>query len=617
VSEQSVVIRESLRGLREFLATEVGGTSVLLGGTLAGLIWRNAPFGDTYQRFWHTKLAISYNGSEFSLDLLHWVNDGLMTLFFFVIGLEISREVVVGQLRDRRIIAVPAAAALGGMAVPALIFTALNAGGPGAAGWGIPMASDTAFVLGLLAVVGARCAEPLRAFLLTLAVVDDIGAILVVAFFYTSDFRWPALAVAIGLFGLVLLARRVRLGKAPVYLLLGLGMWAATLESGVHPTLVGIALGVLVNVYAPNDLKILRAGELVHALGNDPSPELARQASLSVRRVVSINERLQHLLHPWTSYLVVPLFALANAGVSLSPGNLRHALTSPLSIGIVVALVVGKFVGITIGSWLPLRLDIGDLPGNLVWGQLFGGAAVAGIGFTVSLFITELAFHDSVHQADAKIGIIAGSLLAAGLGWLIFRLAWDRGAVCAPPEAPDEPPPYDGPLLDPVSARDHVRGPADAPVTLIEYGDYECPFCGKAHPLLAELQQQYGPQLRVVFRHYPLREIHPHAVPAALVAEAAADAGRFWEMHDMLFANQRALTDLDLADYAAQLHVEPWEDINRHRDRVQEDVESGFRNGVRGTPSFFVNGIRYQGPLSLTGFITAIDRALASVQSGK
>ena len=588
---------------------------MLLAATVAGLVWRNSPFGDSYETVWHTPLAFSLGNAEFSMDLLHWVNDGLMTLFFFVIGLEISREVVVGQLRDRRIVAVPAAAAIGGMMVPALIFTLVNEGGAGAGGWGIPMASDTAFVLGLLAIAGARCAEPLRAFLLTLAVVDDIGAMVIVALFYTHGFSPIALLVMVMFFVLVVLARRVRLGKGPVYVILGLGMWVAALRSGVHPTLIGVALGVLVNVYAPSEYKILRAGELVQALGYSPSARLAREASRSVSQVVSINERLQLLLHPWTSYLIVPLFALANAGVLLDAASLRAAASSPITIGIVLALVVGKFVGISVGTWLPLRLGVGDLPGNLVWGQIFGGAAVAGIGFTVSLFITELAFTDPALQSQAKIGIITGSLLAAGLGWLVFRMAWDRGAVCAPSPMVEEPEPYLGPLMDPVSEDDHVWGGAGAAVTVVEYGDYECPYCGKVHRVLKELSERFGEDVRLVFRHFPIRELHPHAVPAALVAESAADQGRFWDMHDLLFDNQRALTDLDLVEYAAKVGVDPWASIHEHRARIQADVESGLRNGVQGTPTFFINGQRYEGPHSVDGLGSAIEDALVAKDS--
>ncbi|MCP9949814.1 Na+/H+ antiporter NhaA [Actinomadura madurae] len=611
MTERSFAVRALPEGLRAFLATETGSTSVLLAGTLAGLVWANLPLGYSYDEFWHTDLAVTLGEHGFSLTLREWVNDGLMTLFFFVIGLEVSRELRLGQLRDRRLIAVPAVAALGGVILPAVVYIALNAGGSGASGWGIPIASDTAFVLGLLAVIGTRCPEPLRAFLLTLAVVDDVAAILVVAVFYTEDLSLLALAAAVVLVGLIVALRWLRIWRAPAYTLLGVGVWAAMLASGVHPTLAGLLLGVLVAVYAPTEYKLLAASEIVQALSRDPSPALATEALRTVRRTVSVNERLQLRMHPYTSYVIVPIFALANAGVVLDGEALRAAATSPVTLGIVAGLVLGKFAGIAAGAWLPLRLNWGDLPGNLVWGQLLGGAAVSGIGFTVSLFVTELAFSgEPALQSDAKIGIIAGSLLAAACGWLIFRLAWNRGAVCAPPGTappePDfvpEPPP-------PVTSRDHVLGPADAPVTLIEYGDFECPYCGRAKDAIRATREHWGDRLRFVFRHFPLREVHPHAVSTAVVSESAADAGRFWEMHDILFDNQLALTDADLTEYGDRLGLQVWTDLDRHRERVQSDRDKGERAGVSGTPTFFINGTLYDGPYDTDSLIAAIATAL-------
>ncbi|MFC4911023.1 Na+/H+ antiporter NhaA [Actinomadura gamaensis] len=603
-------------GLRSFLNTESGSTLLLLAATLAGLLWANIPWHDTYDRFWESHFSVTAGRYELGMTLKEWVNDGLMALFFFVIGLEISREFKVGDLRDRRVAAVPAVAAFGGMIVPAVLYYAVNAGGTGSGGWGVPMASDTAFVLGLLAVIGARCPEPLRVFLLTLAVVDDLGAISVVAVFYTRDLSLGPLAVAVLLFALIVAVRWLSVGRGPVYLLLGFLMWVAVLRSGVHPTIAGILLGVLVNVYAPPDTERLRAGELVQALQRDPSPELARRARRSVASTVSVNDLLQHLLHPWTGYVIVPLFALANAGVRLDPESLRRAATSPVTIGIVLGLVVGKFAGITLGTWLPLRLNWGDLPGNLVWGQLLGGAAVAGIGFTVSLFITDLAFADLPQlQSQAKIGILAGSVLAAGLGWLIFKLAWRRGGVCAPPSSSaadldftPEPPP-------PVGERDHVLGPADAPVTLIEYGDYECPYCGAVQPVLDELKARYGDRLRLVFRHFPLQQIHPHAMPAALVAESAAAHGKFWEMHHVLFSHQLELNDRDLLGYSERMGFFPWEDVKELERRVAKDKKAGWRAGVRGTPTFFLNGDQYEGSHDLESFVTAIDAAISAADA--
>ncbi|GGO82625.1 Na+/H+ antiporter NhaA [Nonomuraea cavernae] len=597
--------------LRAFFRTEAGSTSVLLGATLLALLWANSPWGDTYDAFWHTPMGLSFGTADFSLDLRHWVNDGLMAIFFFLIGLEISYEVRLGQLRDRRLIAVPAIAALGGILLPAGVYLALNAGGPGAGGWGIPIATDTAFVLGLLAIVGARCPDPLRAFLLTLAIVDDVLAIIVIAIFYTESLSVVALLIAAALLAAIMTLRWLKIWRAPAYIVLGFGLWVATLESGVHPTLVGIALGVLVFVYAPSEYKLLAAGEAVHEFTNDPNPRAAREVTRRVQRAVSVNERLQLRLHPWSAYVIVPVFALANAGVRLDAETLRQAATSPIAIGVALGLLFGKFAGIALGTWLPLRLNWGVLPGNLVWGQLFGGAAVSGIGFTVSLFIVDLAFDDTSLHNQAKIGILAGSLMSALAGWIIFRMAWDRGGVCAPPEAEPEEELPDR-LSVPVGPGDHVRGPAGAKVTIVEYGDFECPYCGRLHPVLRQLLDERR-DVRHVFRHFPLRAIHPRAFPAALVAEAAAEQGRFWEMHDVLFANQRALTDADLARYAADLGVDPWPDPARQTARIAADEQSGHASGVRGTPTLFVNGVRYQGKLDRVSLSRAIDAAHARV----
>jgi NhaA family Na+:H+ antiporter len=596
--------------LRAFFKTETGSTSVLLGATLLALLWANSPWGDTYESFWHTTMGLSFGSAAFDLDLRHWVNDGLMTVFFFVIGLEISYEVRLGQLRDRRLIGVPAVAALGGMLVPAGVYLALNAGGPGAGGWGVPIATDTAFVLGMLAIVGARCPEPLRVFLLTLAIVDDVLAIIIIAIFYTQSLDVVSLVVAAVLLAAIMTLRRLKIWRPPAYIVLGFALWVATLESGVHPTLVGIALGILVFVYAPSDHKLLRADEAVHVFTSDPSAEAAREATRTLRRAVSVNERLQLLLHPWTGYVIVPIFALANAGVRFDSEALRTAMTSPITLGVVAGLLLGKFVGISLGTWLPLKFGWGILPGNLVWGQLLGGAAVSGIGFTVALFIVDLAFDDPAVQSQAKIGILAGSLLAALLGGAIFRMAWDRGGVCAPPDAePEEELPVL--LAEPVGPDDHVRGPADAPMTIVEYGDFECPYCGRLHPILDELLEKNS-DVRLVFRHFPLRTIHPRAFPAALVAEAAAREGRFWEMHDTLYDNQRFLTDTDLARYADELDVEPWPDISEQAAPVTRDEESGRASGVRGTPTLFLNGVRYQGDMDLRSITKAVESARQS-----
>lgn len=600
---------------RAFLATESAGTRLLLGATVLALVWANSPLGDTYEMVWRTPLGVQAGELSLSLDVRHWINDGLMALFFFVIGMEVSREFTKGEMRERRKATVPVLAALGGLTVPTLVYLAFNAGGPAAHGWGIPMATDTAFVLGVLRVVGSRCPDALRRFLLTLAVVDDIGAILVVALVYTRDLRLWALLVAVALFGLVFAMRRLRVLQAPPYAVVAVAIWVATVQSGVHPTVVGIALGVLVQAYAPADTQILRARELVHEFTDEPTPRRGRAAAQGIRAAVPPNERLQLLLHPWSSYVAVPLFALANAGVAVDGSVLARSATSPVTLGVMAGLVVGKLAGVCLASWIGLRYRLGVLPGNLVWGQLAGGAALAGIGFTVSLFITELAFTDEAIRTEAKVGIIAGSLTAALLGWTIFRLAWHRGAQCAPPSAPDEPDREPPVLAEPVSDRDHVLGPMEAPVTLVEYGDFECPNCGQAYPVLRALRERYGNRLRLVFRHYPLSRIHPYAWPAALAAESAAAQGRFWEMHDQLFTHQRHLDRASLARHAEQIGLSgdtvTGPVARSHGQRVDEDLASGRRSRVPGTPTFFVNGTYYDGAYDLESMAAAIDAALS------
>lgn len=606
--------------IRAFLATETAGTTLLLSATVLALAWANSPVGETYETVWRTPLAVQAGEFSLSLDVRHWINDGLMALFFFVIGMEVSREFTRGEMRDRRKAAVPALAALGGLVVPALVYLAFNAGGPGAHGWGIPMATDTAFVLGVLRVVGSRCPDALRTFLLTLAVIDDIGAILVVALAYTRDLELYALLTALVLFGLVFAMRRLGVWQAPPYAVVAVAIWVATVKSGVHPTVVGIALGVLVQAYAPADTRILRARELVHEFANEPTPRRGRAAAQGVQAAVPANERLQVLLHPWSSYVVVPLFALANAGVVINGSVLARSVASPVTLGVATGLVAGKLAGVTLASWVGLRSRLGVLPGNLVWGQLAGGAALAGIGFTVSLFITELAFTDELIRAEAKVGIIAGSSLAAALGWVIFRLAWNRGAVCAPPPDPgDREAGLERPVLAvPVSDRDHVQGGSDAPVTLVEYGDYECPHCGQAYPVLRALQERYGDRLRMVFRHYPLTQIHPHARTAAIAAEAASAQGRFWEMHDQLYTNQRHLDRANLAAHAERIGLSGDTVTGSAAapvvGRVDADIASGERSGVPGTPTFFINGEHYTGPHSLDAMGDAIDAAATATR---
>jgi Na+/H+ antiporter NhaA len=429
---------ELSRAARSFLRTESGSAVLLLSAAVVALVWANS--GPAYEEFWHLPVRIGAGGAELAMDLRHWVNDGLMVLFFFSVGLEISRETTLGELRGVRAVAAPALAALGGLTVPAALFLLFNAGGPAAGAWGIAISTDTAVVIGVLALVGPRCPDQLRVFLLALAIVDDIGAVGAIAIFYTRDVDLVALLSAGVLFLALLGLRFASFWRTPIYVAIGIVMWLAVLASGVHPSVVGVALGLLVNAYAPRPRDIARVQVVGQSFLVDPSPQRAMAAQSAVSEAVSPNERLQLRIQPWSSYVIVPVFVLANAGVVLTGPSLLAAATSPLTWGIIVGMTVGKLIGVTGGTWVALRTRVGTVPDTLRWGQLVGGAGLAGIGFTVALFVTELALDDEELINDAKIGILTGSMVAGVIGWLIFRLAGERGGQCAPSGLPVLPP---------------------------------------------------------------------------------------------------------------------------------------------------------------------------------
>lgn len=383
------------RALREFLQTEAAGGVVLLVAAAVALVWANSPWQDTYRDLWTTDASFGIGDASLHLDLRGWVNDGLMTIFFFVVGLEIKRELVQGELRDPRRAALPVFAAAGGMVVPALVYVAFNAGGVGERGWGIPMATDIAIAVGVLSLLGARVAPSLKLFLLALAIVDDIGAIVVIAAFYTGGIDVLALAVGFGFFAVAVVMHVAGVRIVALYVAAGIALWLAVHESGVHATLVGVALGLL----AP-----------------------ARPFRGDVPGDPTVVERLEHALHPWSSFVVLPLFALANAGVPLSTSAVERAVSSPIAWGVIVGLVVGKPVGILAFTWVAHRLRVATLPRGGSWPAIAGVAALGGIGFTVSLFVTSLAFDRQVLQDEAKIAILTASLVAAVVGALILRL---------------------------------------------------------------------------------------------------------------------------------------------------------------------------------------------------
>jgi Na+:H+ antiporter, NhaA family len=405
-----------IRPLVDFLHTEAAGGVALVVAAVVAMAWANSPWQASYEWLWTTHLAITVGDFGIDLDLRHWINDGLMAVFFFVIGLEIKRELVEGELRDPRRAALPAVAAVGGMVVPALLYLAVNAGGEGAAGWGIPMATDIAMAVGVLSLLGRRVPASLKLFLLALAIVDDIGAILVIAIFYSKGIEVDALMVTIGLGGAVLAMRVAGIRPVLTYVAVGIGMWLALHESGLHATLVGVILGLMTPTRPFRQAQLIDESQLTDL----STPSAARETATLARESVSVVEWLEHRLHPWTSFVIVPLFALANAGVPLSAAALSTAATSPITHGVVLGLVVGKLVGVASFTWLTVTVGLGLLPADVDRRGLLGVAALAGIGFTVSIFVTGLAFDDPGLQDEAKVGILAASLVAAVIGSVIL-----------------------------------------------------------------------------------------------------------------------------------------------------------------------------------------------------
>jgi Na+:H+ antiporter, NhaA family len=414
--------------LERFVRSETSGSILLFAATIAALVWANSPWSSSYFAFWKFPLRL---GSRplFAMDLHHWIDDGLMVLFFLVVGLEIKREIVKGELSSFRQASLPIVAALGGMILPALIYFALNHSGAGARGWGIPMATDIGLALGVLALIGKRIPASLRVFMLALAIVDDVGAILVIAFFYTPQISVSALALAAGLLALLIVVS-IRRGPLSVYVVLGFFFWAAVLSSGVHATIAGVILGLVAPITPkrrPEELAD-RAESLFNNFRDQilSKNKLSAEASLAeldqlLRDTDSIAERLERSIHPWVCFLVLPLFALASAGVALSTEQIKLAISSPIALGVFLGLIVGKAVGISLFSFLAVRTKIAGLAEGLTWNGIAGVGILAGVGFTVALFISGLSFQDETVIATSKIAVLAASLAAGFIGYIFLR----------------------------------------------------------------------------------------------------------------------------------------------------------------------------------------------------
>jgi len=430
------VPRLVVRPLQDFMRLEVSSGLVLLAATLAALLWANIATG-AYEDFWTTQVTLEIGGLDIDETVRDLVNDGLMAIFFLVIGLEVKRELAVGELSTRGAALLPVFAALGGMVVPAVVFLAVIGGGEGARGWGIPMATDVAFALGALAALGSRVPSGLVAFLLGVAVIDDIGAILVIAVYYTDSlaFAWLAAAL-VGLLGLVAL-QRLHVRHLLPYVVLGFAVWFCTLESGVHPTISAVVIGLLTPVRPFQDpatvsAEAVRIAEETADEPDDPDQDAAlwRRLAWLSREAVSPLTRVEHDLHGWSSFVVLPIFALANAGIVLDADSLEAATETRVALAVALGLVLGKTIGLTAGVAIAVRLGLSALPAGVRWAHVVGVGAVAGIGFTVSLFIAGLAYTDPELLGASKIGVLGGSVVAALVGAAaLLVIARQRGSA--------------------------------------------------------------------------------------------------------------------------------------------------------------------------------------------
>ena len=609
--------RDRSAPLRAFVRTESGSAIVLVAGIVTALAWANID-ASSYETVWRTDFSIALGRYGITQDLRTWVNSGLMTLFFLVVGLETRREFDLGDLRERRRFVLPIVAGVAGMIIPIGIYLLINQGRMSVHGWGVAMSTDTALALGVLAVLGRDIPDRMRVFVLTVFVVDDLAALAVIAVAYSDRVTLTPLVVAAAAFALLLVAVRLRLERRMVFVGLGILMWGALRTSGVDPIVAGLAIGLAAPAYTPARDELQAATGLVREFREQPTPELAKSARVGLSSTLSPNARLQTLFHPWTSYLIVPVFALANAGIVLSADFLSHAYTAPVTLGVLVGYVVGKPLAVVSSSWAVTRLSRGRIRPPIGDAAVIASGTIAGIGFTVALLIADRAFAGP-ELDEAKLGALSAAVLAAVVTWAVLRITALLPAQRRARALLGDPRLIQDliPAVDP--DRDHVRGPHRAAITVIEFGDFECPYCGQAEPVVRELLADTT--IRYVWRNLPLTDVHPRAQMAAEAAEAAAAKGAFWPMHDLLLQHQNALTRDDLLHYAERLDLDTarlGDDLDRgaYATRIAQDVESADLSGVSGTPTFFINGQRHYGAYdidTLTAAITAERQRIAAI----
>jgi Na+/H+ antiporter NhaA len=624
--------------VRAFLDAEISGAVAIVIAVVVAMVWDNSPAHHSYASLWSTNLSIRVGAHALTDHLRGWINQGLMTLFFLVAGLEAKRELDVGELRERRRLTIPMLSGIGGIVGAACVYVLINLGGNGLHGWGAAISTDTALALGALSLT-ARAAAPsnpgtrarnlaavtrglgtrLRVFLLTLSIADDLLALLIIAFFYTASVDALAVVIAAAFFtGLVGLRYAPAPWQAPAASLAAVGLWIALFKSGIDPVIAGLLIGLGISAYAPSREELDRSVRLTRSFREQPTARLAYSARASLTSTISLNERLQYRLLPWTNRVIVPLFALANAGVRLHSGVLSSALSSPVALGIVGAFAIGKPAGIMLSAWLGTRPAFGGQRLLITWPGLAGTAFSAGITFTAALLIASLAFHGQTLE-DAKLGILATAIIGPALSALAFSCARLLPTDVRARQLNSTARPLLDLADDVAAEHDHIRGPLDAPVTLVEYGDFECPYCVDAVPLINKLIERLGDELRYVWRHLPLSDVHPSAQLAAEASEAAGAQGHYWEMHDRLLADSAELSALEIHALAQELglDLDRFESDLRHRRyaaRVAADVRSADASDVTGTPTFFINGRRHEGVYNVEVLTREIQAAAAATR---
>ncbi len=583
---------------------ENAAAALLLTFTLVAILWANSPWAHTYSEFWETHVGLSFGNMHGELTVKELVNDALMAFFFFIVGLEVKAQFTIGELTERSRAVVPVVAAVAGLILPAVIFLLFNPSGDDASAWGVVISTDTAFLVGALAIIAPKYPARLRTFLLTLAVVDDVGALAAIALFYSEQIRIVPLVVAVLLVAALIGVRFLPAAlRGVAYSILAVALWLALFAGGVHPTLAGVVVALVIPVFTPERQRVEAAVDVIRAFRQSPNSEYARAATRSLRDSISINERLVTGFGPYVSFGVLPLFALANAGVRLDTDTVLAAARSPLTWGVVTGLVLGKLIGITGATWIVQRTGLGRLSPGLTLRRIAGGAALSGIGFTISLFIVDLAITDPRSADLARVGVLAASVIAFTLGWAVFRLT----------DKLSPPVPVGLKLVRDVDPeRDHIRGRADAPLTLVEYGDFECPFCSRATGSIDEVREYFGDELRYVWRHLPLERVHPRAVDAARASEAAALQGKFFDLAVRMFEFQDYLEWQHIYRYADQVGCDIAqfdEDLHSSRvlHRVDDDAQDAELMDLNATPTFFVNGVRHKGPWDAASLIRALE----------